>query len=166
MLLNGWIQGVTVAPDPQADVGAGVSAASRVQADLNGLGLSSGIALGVVQQVDENAAQVFGVKPDPGRAIGDLQRNVGLVGDLGLPVTAYSGQGCCQVKQLGLGKLVRVGSLGNMQDVMHRFLKPLCVLLDQSGQLLLFRVGHIFGQQGIGLHNGRQRVANFMGYCG
>src|SRR3989339_551866 len=86
MLFNGRVQWLTVAPDPQADAWTRLDTPVCLQADLYGIGSGADVALGVVEQVDQNAAQVFRVKPDPGLGVGEMHRDVRFARPLRLPV--------------------------------------------------------------------------------
>ena len=133
--------------------------------DLDGPDLTALVAQSIVQQVDQYAAQVVGVKvhPQTQRAQEHLYVAPGRV--LLQPVAADTVYCLVQFdlhrRRMRPGQL---GDSGNLQHLVDDFSQAQGVVPHHGGQPLLGRVRQVFFQQGVGLGDGRQRVADFVGY--
>ena len=120
------------------------------------------MAVRVVQQVDEHAAQVLGVEAHTQRAIADLgaQAAVGPHGQLhrARPLRrclAHGGAGVDGTRQ-------RIGTGRNLHDIVDQTLEPLDVVGHHGRQALLVGRQGVFHHQRVGLRNRGQRVADLV----
>ena len=124
------------------------------------------MAARVVEQVDEHAPQVLGVEHHADRLARQLDLQDALLAELdpgGLrPLAAHLGE-----LRGGVDRADFLHPAGrHFHDVVDDPLQPLDVLGHHLRQLALRRIGGVLGEQGIGLGDRRERIADLVGDAG
>ena len=158
VLLHRLFQRLAVAPDLQRGLAAGRQAGGHLQRIV----VRADVAPRVVQQVDEHAAQVVGLELHAGLRRLQLHAHAAPLAGLAAPVAA---DGVHRVVQRQRRRRRQLGAVLHPRDVQHLFGdlgQPLGVLPHHQRQPLVGRIVQVFIQQRIGLHDGGQRVADFV----
>ena len=158
MALDGFVHGGAVAPHLQCGLPSGAGARLHHQRVF----LWAHVAQGIVQQVHQHAAQVLGVElhlhhrgfqrhlPAPPRRV------------LAAPVAPHLCHAGIQ-RQGGTWRMVDLVLYpGDVQHLLGDAGQAVGILLHHLRQPLLARVLQVFLQQGVGLDDGCQGVANLM----